>query len=63
MRNRRRAGNARFARQIGRGAVSSMKTSLSGRDRAVPEPFEAFLQHVWALLLRGVRGLFLNVTP
>jgi hypothetical protein len=28
-----------------------------------PEPFEAFLQHVWALLLRGVRGLFLNVTP
>ena len=27
------------------------------------EPFEAFLQHVWALLLRGMRGLFLNVTP
>ncbi len=41
-----------------------MKTSLSRVEIELSlEPFEASLQHVRALLLGGVRGLFLNVTP
>ena len=53
-----------FARHLGGGGRFVDEDELVGVEIELSlEPFEAFLQPVWALLLRGVRGLFLNVTP
>lgn len=53
-----------FARQIGRGARFVDEDELLGIEIELSlEPFEALLQDVRPLLLRGVCGLFLNVTP
>ena len=53
-----------FARQIGGGAGLINENELSGIEIGLArKPCEAALQHVRALLLGGVRALFLSVTP
>ena len=53
-----------FAREIGGGAGLVDENELPGIEIGLArKPCEAPLQHVRALLLGGVRALFLNVTP
>jgi len=53
-----------FAREIGGGAGLVNENELPGIEIGLArKPCEAPLQHVRALLLGGVRALFLNVTP
>ncbi len=53
-----------FSGQIGRDAGLVDEDKFLRVEIGLPlEPFEATLQHVRALLLCGMRALFLNVTP